>query len=243
MFAFGTNTYVTRTQYPLLIRFSNADRPDLWTASNETSAGTLRIGSGSTFVQALKTKREILVWTDRSLHSVRYIGPDLYYGIAEISSNVTIMRPNAAVATVDFVFCMGNDNVYVYAGCTQQLPCSVKDKIFNDFNRSQQDKVFAGVNSEFGEVIWFYPSDGNSLANEGTGDIDKYVIYNYKQKIWYYGSLARTAWIDRGVRSFPIAAGSSYLYDHENGYDDDGSAMTSFIESAPMDIGDGSKFN
>ena len=103
--------------------------------------------------------------------------------------------------------------------------------------------MFAGVNSEFGEVIWFYPSDGNSLANEGTGDIDKYVIYNYKQKIWYYGSLTRTAWIDRGVRSFPIAAGSSYLYDHENGYDDDGSAMTSFIESAPMDIGDGDKFS
>ena len=243
VFAFGTNTYGTTTQDPLLIRFSNADKPELWTVSNETSAGTLRIGSGSTFVKALKTKREILVWTDRSLHSVRYIGPDLYYGIAEISSNVTIMSPNAAVATEDFVFWMGNDNFYVYAGGTQQLPCSVKDKIFNDFNRSQQDKVFAGVNSEFGEVIWFYPSDGNSLANEGTGDIDKYVIYNYKQKIWYYGSLARTAWIDRGVRSFPIAAGSSYLYDHENGYDDDGSAMTSFIESAPMDIGDGDKFS
>ena len=243
VFAFGTNTYGTTTQDPLLIRFSNADKPELWTVSNETSAGTLRIGSGSTFVQALKTKREILVWTDRSLHSVRYIGPDLYYGIAEISSNVTIMSPNAAVATEDFVFWMGNDNFYVYAGGTQQLPCSVKDKIFNDFNRSQQDKVFAGVNSEFGEVIWFYPSDGNSLANEGTGDIDKYVIYNYKQKIWYYGSLTRTAWIDRGVRSFPIAAGSSYLYDHENGYDDDGSAMTSFIESAPMDIGDGDKFS
>ena len=243
VFAFGTNTYGTSTQDPLLIRFSNADKPELWTVSNETSAGTLRIGSGSTFVKALKTKREILVWTDRSLHSVRYIGPDLYYGIAEISSNVTIMSPNAAVATEDFVFWMGNDNFYVYAGGTQQLPCSVKDKIFNDFNRSQQDKVFAGVNSEFGEVIWFYPSDGNSLANEGTGDIDKYVIYNYKQKIWYYGSLTRTAWIDRGVRSFPIAAGSSYLYDHENGYDDDGSAMTSFIESAPMDIGDGDKFS
>ena len=243
VFAFGTNTYGTTTQDPLLIRFSNADKPELWTVSNETSAGTLRIGSGSTFVKALKTKREILVWTDRSLHSVRYIGPDLYYGIAEISSNVTIMSPNAAVATEDFVFWMGNDNFYVYAGGTQQLPCSVKDKIFNDFNRSQQDKVFAGVNSEFGEVIWFYPSDGNSLANEGTGDIDKYVIYNYKQKIWYYGSLTRTAWIDRGVRSFPIAAGSSYLYDHENGYDDDGSAMTSFIESAPMDIGDGDKFS
>lgn len=243
VFAFGTNTYGTSTQDPLLIRFSNADKPELWTVSNETSAGTLRIGSGSTFVKALKTKREILVWTDRSLHSVRYIGPDLYYGIAEISSNVTIMSPNAAIATEDFVFWMGNDNFYVYAGGTQQLPCSVKDKIFNDFNRSQQDKVFAGVNSEFGEVIWFYPSDGNSLANEGTGDIDKYVIYNYKQKIWYYGSLTRTAWIDRGVRSFPIAAGSSYLYDHENGYDDDGSAMTSFIESAPMDIGDGDKFS
>jgi hypothetical protein len=137
---------------------------------------------------------------------------------------------------------MGVDNFYVYAGGTKQLPCTVKDKVFNDFNISQKDKVFAGINSEHGEVVWFYPSDSNSLANEGTGDIDRYVIYNYKEKVWYYGSMERTAWVDRGVRSYPIAASSSYLYEHEYEYDDDGSAMTSYIESASMDIGDGDKF-
>ena len=183
-----------------------------------------------------------MIWTDTSLHSMQYIGDPFIFGIQQLASNITIASSNAAVATEDFVFWMGSDNFYVYAGGTQQLPCTVKDKVFNDFNRSQQDKVFAGINSEFGEVIWFYPSDTNSLANEGTGDIDRYVIYNYKEKVWYFGSLVRTAWVDRGIRSFPIAAGSSYLYDHETGYDDDGSAMTSFIESAPIDIGDGDKF-
>ena len=152
------------------------------------------------------------------------------------------MSPKAAVSTEDFVFWMGKDNFYVYAGGTQTLPCTVKDKVFLDFNSQQRDKVIAGVNSEFSEVVWFYPSESNSLNNGGTGDIDKYVIYNYLEKVWYFGSLSRTAWTDRGIRNFPIAASSSYLYNHENGYDDDGSAMTSFIESAPMDIGDGDKF-
>jgi hypothetical protein len=130
----------------------------------------------------------------------------------------------------------------VYAGGTKTLPCTVKDKVFLDFNNEQADKVVAGVNSEYTEVIWFYPSESNSLTNGGTGDIDKYVIYNYGQGIWYFGTLARTAWIDRGIRQFPIAAGSPNLFNHETGFDDDGSAMTSFIESAPMDIGDGDKF-
>ena len=167
----------------------------------------------------------------------------MYYGIEQIASNITIMGPHAAVATQDFVFWMGKDNFYVYAGGTQTLPCTVKDKVFLDFNSQQADKVVAGINSEYTEVIWFYPSETNSLNNGGTGDIDKYVVYNYGQKIWYFGTLSRTAWLDRGIRTFPIAASSSYLFNHETGYDDDGSAMTSFIESAPMDIGDGDKFS
>ena len=242
VFAFGANTYATDTQDPLLIRFSSFDNELEYTVSAATSASFLSIGSGSEFIQAVKTKREILVWTDISLHTLRYIGYPEYYGIEQISSGITIMGPHAAVATQDFVFWMGKDNFYVYAGGTQTLPCTVKDKVFLDFNSQQADKVFASVNSEFTEVIWFYPSESNSLNNGGTGDVDKYVVYNYGQKIWYFGSLARTAWMDRGIRTFPIAASSSYLYNHETGYDDDGSAMTSFIESAPMDIGDGDKF-
>ena len=243
VFAFGANTYATTTQDPLLVRFSSFDNPLVYTVSATTSAGFLSIGSGSEFVQAVKTKREILVFTDISLHTLRYLGAPLYYGIEQISSNITIAGPSAAVATQDFVFWMGKDNFYVYAGGTQTLPCTVKDKVFLDFNSQQADKVVAGVNSEYSEVIWFYPSESNSLNNGGTGDIDKYVVYNYGQKIWYFGTLARTAWLDRGIRTFPIAASSSYLFNHETGYDDDGSAMTSFIESAPMDIGDGDKFS
>jgi len=240
---FGTNTYGTTVQDPLMIRWSNQESVTNWTISSDTTAGSLRLGSGSKFVQAIETKREILVYTDTSLHSLRFIGGDFVFGIQQIASNITIMGPKAAVATEDIVFWMGRDNFYIYAGGTQTLPCTVKDKVFLDFNNAQRDKVVAGVNSEFGEVIWFYPSESNSLNNGGTGGIDKYVVYNYNEKVWYFGNLARTAWIDRGIRNFPIAASSSYLYNHENGYDDDGSAMTSFIESAPMDIGDGDRFS
>ena len=240
---FGTNTYGTTVQDPLMIRWSNQESVSNWTISSDTTAGSLRLGSGSEFVQAVETKREILVYTDTSLHSLRFIGGDFVFGIQQIASNITIMGPKAAVSTEDFVFWMGRDNFYVYAGGTQTLPCTVKDKVFLDFNNQQRDKVVSGVNSEFGEVIWFYPSETNSLNNGGTGDIDKYVVYNYNEKVWYFGNLSRTAWIDRGIRNFPIAASSSYLYNHETGYDDDGSAMTSFIESAPMDIGDGDRFS
>jgi len=239
---FGTNTYGTTVQDPLMIRWSNQESVINWTISSATTAGSIRLGSGSEFVQAIETKREILVYTDTSLHSLRFIGGDFVFGIQQIASNITIMGPNAAVATEDFVFWMGKDNFYVYAGGTKTLPCTVKDKVFLDFNNEQRDKVVSGVNSEFGEVIWLYPSQSNSLANSGTGDIDKYVIYNYNQQIWYYGTLARTAWLDKGIRQFPIAAGTPFLYNHEFGFDDDGSAMTSFIESGPMDIGDGDKF-
>ena len=241
--AFGCNTYGTTVQDPLMIRWSHQESAVNWTISADTTAGSLRLGSGSEFVQAVETKREILIWTDTSLHTMRYIGGDFIFGIQQIASNITIAGPKAAVATEDFVFWMGKDNFYIYAGGTQTLPCTVKDKVFLDFNRSQVDKVYAAVNSEFNEVIWFYPSETNSLANDGTGENDRYVIYNYIEKVWYYGSILRTAWIDRGTRSYPIAAASSYLYNHEIGYNDDTSAMSSYIESAPMDIGDGDRFS
>ena len=240
--AFGCNPQGSATQDPLLIRFSDQESLTEWNATATTTAGDLRLGSGSTFVQALETKREILVWTDTSLSSLRYIGPPFTFGLQQLASNITIMGPNAAVATEDFVFWMGIDSFYVYAGQTQQLPCSVKDKVFLDFNLSQTDKVIAGINSEYGEVIWFYPSDTNSVANGGDGQNDRYVIYNYNEKVWYYGSITRSAWLDRGTRSYPIGAGNQYLYNHEIGFDDDGSAMDSYIESAPIDIGDGEKF-
>tara|TARA_B100000242_G_scaffold51558_1_gene30846 strand:- start:501 stop:1229 length:729 start_codon:yes stop_codon:yes gene_type:complete len=145
------------------------------------------------------------------------------------------MSPASAIATEDVVYWMGLDNFYTHAGQTQQLPCTVKDKVFLDFNLEERDKVVAGINSEFGEVWWFYPSASSSENN-------KYVIWNYVEQVWYYGDIVRTAWLDRGVRSFPIAANSPSLFNHETGFDDDTTAMASFIESAPMDIGDGEKF-
>ena len=221
-------------QDPLLIRFSSQEDPTLWYPAITNTAGDLKLGAGSTFMQAVETKREILVWTDTALNSMRFIGPPFTFGIQQLASNITIMSSQAAVATEDFVYWMGIDNFYVYAGQTQQLPCSVKEKVFLDFNFEQSEKVIAGVNSEFSEVFWFYPSANSS-------DNDKYVVYNYGQKIWYFGSLSRTAWLDRGVRSLPMAAGSAYIYNHEIGYDDDGSAMNSFIESSVIDIADGDR--
>ena len=232
----ASGTQGNGTQDPLLIRFSDQENPLVWYPAATNTAGDLTLGAGSTFMQAVETKREILVWTDTALNSMRFIGPPFTFGLQQLASNITIMSPNAAVATEDVVFWMGIDNFYVYAGQTQQLPCTVKDKVFLDFNFEQADKVVSGINSEFSEVFWFYPSAGSS-------DNDKYVVYNYGEKVWYFGALGRTAWIDRGVRTYPIAAGSSYLYNHEFGYDDDGSAMNSFIESGAIDIGDGDQFS
>ena len=232
---FGANTIGTTTQDPLLIRFGSQESLTDFTPTATNTAGDLRLSSGSTFVQAVETKQQILVYTDRSLFSMRFIGPPFTFGLQELSKNITIMSPKSAVAVDDAVFWMGKDNFYVYAGQTQQIPCTVREKVFLNFNSSQSDKVVAGVNSKWGEIWWFYPS-ASSEEN------DKYVIYNYLEKTWYYGTLSRTAWHDRGIRQFPIAAGSPHLFEHENGNDDDGSAMTASVESSQIDIGDGYQF-
>ncbi len=231
----STDVQGNGVQDPLLIRFSSQESPIDWYPTETNTAGDLRLGSGSTFVRAIETKREILIWTDTALTSMRFIGPPFTFGLQQLASNITIAGPNAAVATEDFVFWMGIDNFYVYAGQTTQLPCTVKDHVFQDIDLEQLDKVYAGVNSEYGEAMWLYPSSG---ATEN----DRYVIYNYLDKIWYYGTLARTSWLDRGTRNFPLATEGGYLYNHEFGHDDDGSAMTSYIESAAMDIQDGDHF-
>ena len=233
--ATSTATQGNGIQDPLLIRFSSQENPVDFFPTATNTAGDLRLGGGSTFVQAVETKQQILVFTNKTLHSMKFIGPPFTFGLQELSKNITIMSPASAVAVEDVVFWMGVDTFYIYAGGTQQLPCTVKDKVFLDFNFNERDKVHVGVNSEFSEVIWFYPKEGSSTVNA-------YVIYNYAEKVWYYGTLNRDAWIDRGIRTFPIATGNSLLYNHELTNDDDGSAMTSFIESGPMDMGDGDKF-
>ena len=234
--ASSSDTQGNGIQDPLLIRFSSQeDAVDWWPTATNT-AGDLRLGSGSAFVKALETKREILIWTDTSITSMRYIGPPFTFGLQQLASNITIAGPNAAVATEDYVFWMGLDNFYVYAGQTAQLPCTVKEKVFNDINLDQSDKIYGGVNAEFSEVFWFYPSAASD-AN------DRYVVYNYLEKVWYYGTMERTAWLDRGTRPYPLATDNNgYVYNHEFGYDADGAAMDSYIESSVMDIGDGDQF-
>jgi len=239
--AFGCNPQGSTVQDNLLVRFSDQESFTDWEARSDNTAGDLRLGSGSTFVRAIETKREILIWTDRSLHSMQFIGAPFTFGMQQLSATISIISSSAVAATEDFVAWMGIDNFYIYSGKTQQIPCTVKDKVFLDLNFEQRDKITAGVNAEFGEIWWFYPSAS------GTGENDRYVVYNYLEKAWYYGSLGRTAWIGRGTNQYPIAAGEdsngdNYLYNHEVGYDDDGAAMDSYIESSQMDIGDGDQF-
>jgi len=235
----GANSSATQgngIQDPLLIRFSSQENPVDFFPTATNTAGDLRLGGGSTFVQAVETKQQILVFTNKTLHAMKFIGPPFTFGLQELSKNITIMSPFSAIAVEDAVFWMGVDTFYVYSGGqTIQLPCTVKDKVFLDFNFAERDKVHVGLNSEFSEILWFYPSSAGT-------QIDKYVAYNYLEKVWYYGTLARDAWLDRGIRNLPQATGSSLLYNHEVGFDDDGSAMTSFIESSAIDIGDGDKF-
>jgi len=228
------------TQDPLLIRFSDQRNALDWKATVDNTAGDLKISSGSKIITAIETKREILVFTDTSIYSMQFIGPPDTFGITIVSEGISIRSPNSAVAIEDNVFWMGNNEFYVYNGAVQKIPCTLRDFVFSDFNNLQAEKVFAGVNSSFSEIWWFYPSADSN-------EIDKYVIYNYQQQIWYFGSLPRTAWLDRGVNELPTAASPDYyLYNHETG-DDDGStdpvtAITAHIESSQMDIGEGDQF-
>ena len=238
---FGANTLGSAVQDPLLIRFSSSESLTDWTPTATNTAGDLRIGSGSKFVTALETKREIMVFTDTSLHSMQFIGPPFTFGINALATGITIMGPNAAVAIEDSIFWMGEGSFYTYQGGTKALPCTVKEQVFFDFNYGQKDKVYAAHNSEFTEITWFYCSNTNSVANGGDGQNNKYVTYNYGEGVWYYGTLSRTAFMDRGVNQYPIGAQDGYLYNHEIGYDDDGSAMTTSLESSPMDVGEGER--
>ena len=227
------------TQDPLLVRFSDQEDPTTWLPTAENTAGDLRISSGSEIVAALETRQQILAWTDVSLHSMQFLGPPFTFGIDQISNNTTIMGPMAAIAVDDVVYWMGAQDFYIYDGRARKIPCSVKEYVFADFNDDQSEKVTAALNSSFGEVWWFYPS-----ADSGT--IDRYVVYNYTQDIWYYGTLDRTAWIDRGINSLPIAAGNNRLYLHEFGLNDGStspeSAIEAYIESSQIDISEGDSF-
>ena len=228
------------TQDPLLIRFSDQESITDWAATATNTAGDLRLGSGSEIVTAVETRQQVLVFTDVSLHAMQFLGPPFTFGINTVSENITIASPLSAIAIEDQVYWMGAEEFYVYAGNVQRLPCSVRDYVFSDINSDQLEKVTASTNTAFSEIWWFYPSASST-------ECDKYVVYNYQQQIWYYGSLNRTVWLDRGVESFPIAASTDHaLYFHERGFDDGStspaSAITAYIESSQMSMGEGDNF-
>lgn len=240
----SSGTYTLGALDPLLIRFSNSgptgNSPADFDEVNGESAGDIRIGTGSYIVAAVETKQEIVVFTDVSLHSFRYLGPPYTFGLSMLSDNISIVGENAAISVDDTVYWMGNGEFYFYNGIAQTLPCDVKDYIFLNINQSQIEKVCCGANINFGEVWWFYPSTSSS-------ENDSYVVYNYQQKIWYFGTLARTAWTHKNAGIYPIAAatdGSAYL--HEYGTDDGSQnppvAISAYIESSGQDLGEGDKF-
>jgi len=239
--AFGCDGETTiGTQDPLLIRFSDAESTTTWNALATNSAGELRVGSGSEIICAVETRQQIIVFTDSSLHAMQFLGPPFTFGISQLSENITIMGPMAAKAVDDTIFWMGQEDFYVFDGRVQKLPCAVRSYIFDDFNVQQNQKVFAALNSTFDEIWWFYPSEDST-------EIDKYVIYNYQEQAWSYGSLVRTAWLDRGINDYPLATSTDYyMYDHEFGLDDGStnppSAISAHVESSQIDIGDGEQF-
>ena len=229
----GTRTGVID---PMLIAFSDQENELEFEPRTTNTAGSLRLSEGSIIVGSVKARQEILVWTDTALYSMQFVGPPFTFSINLINNNTGLIAPNAAVTSPAGVYWMGYDSFYVYNGSVQKIPCSVLSYVFDNLNVGQSYKILAFTNNRFNEVGWFY------VSSDAT-EIDTYVTYNYAEKSWSYGVLSRTAWLDSGTESYPRATSSNYIYEHEFGYDDDGSPMTNvFIESSDFDIGDGEQF-
>ena len=227
---------------PMLIAFSDSENALEFEPLNTNSAGDVRLSSGSLIVGGLKSRQEVLVWTDTSLYSMTFIGPPLTFAVNLINEGAGLIGPKAAANAPNGVFFMSKNAFYFYNGSVQKLPCSVQDYVFSDLDVSQAYKCHVATNTEFSEIWFFYPS----LA-DGTGEISRYVIYNYEENSWSIGSLVRYAWLDAGIENKPIASGTSSsascLFLHETGFNDDDSAMDNvFIESADIDIADGENF-
>jgi hypothetical protein len=222
---------------PMLIAFSDQENALDFEPLSTNTAGSLRLSSGSSIIGGVKARQEILVWTDTALYSMQFIGPPFTFGINLINEGTGLIGPKAATTTPSGVYWMSYNNFYSYNGSVQTLPCSVHNYVFGDINLGQSFKINAFTIKDKSEVGWFYCS---SSATE----VDRYVIYNYVEGIWFYGQLSRTAWLDSGIENFPRAVSGGYLYQQELGFNDDGSPMTNvFIESSDLDIGDGEQFS
>lgn len=226
---------------PMLIRFASQDNPSDWTPTTLNSAGFLRVARGNKIICALPTRQEILVWTDSNLYTLQFLGTTDVFSLQEYAETISIISPRAVVTVSNVTMWMGKDKFYAYTGRVETLPCTLLEYVFKDINQNQTDQIVCGTNEEWNEVWWFYPS-AESNSN------DRYVIYNYLEQIWYFGNLARTAWLDVPTRKFPIAAFTASagttgtLFNHEDGVNDDGTPMESFIQSNDFEIGEGDKF-
>ena len=238
--AFGCNDYGSGVLNPLLVRWSDQEDYSTWAPAVTNQAGSFTLSSGSQIVAISAQRQEILVFTDAALYSMQYLGPPYVWGFNQLGSNISIASPNAVITASNVTFWMGVDKFYMYDGRVQTLPCTVWQYVFNNINAEQDYQIFAGSNEGFNEIWWYYCSAGST-------SVDRYVIFNYSDQVWYYGNLARTAWIDSPLRQYPTAAGySGQLFYHENGVDDGStnppSPINSYIQSANMDIGDGYQF-
>jgi hypothetical protein len=230
----------------LLIRWASVDpdigpQPEIWQPTLTNTAGFLRLQAGSKIAAAVNTRQETLIFTDRALTSLQFLGNAEVFGVQELSANISIIGPNAVAGINNIVYWMGRDKFYTYSGRVDTLPCTIRQYIFSDINLAQGELIFAGTNNQFNEIIWFYCSGASNTIN-------RYVVYNYSENIWYYGQLERTAWLDSGDFSKPLALYDSWVYNHEDGVDD-GQPLSatplpieSFIQSAYIDVDDGDKF-
>ena len=238
--ALGANDVGSTTYDPMLVRWSAQESVTEWTPAVTNQAGSIRLSHGSLIVGATQSRQEILIWTDSALYSMQYLGPPFVWGTQLLSDTISIASLNSMAFAGGVAYWMGTDKFYQYAGGVQTLRCDLRQYIYGDINRSQFSQVFAGTNEGFNEIWWFYCSASSST-------VDRYVVYNYVEDIWYYGNMARTAWLDTSLRNFPVAATyASNVVNHENGVDDNVTGtpapITAFIESAQFDIGDGHNF-
>jgi hypothetical protein len=243
---FGANPYLSGTPdtdfNPMLVRWSDQLNPYQWVPAVTNQSGEFTLTNGSYIMGARATRQEILIWTDSAIYSMQYLGAPYVWGFNILMDNISIMSPNSMITVNNVTYWMGADKFYMYSGRVETLPCALRQYIFNDINKDQAFQVFAGGNEGYNEVWWFYVSN----SSQGT-TIDKYVIYNYVDRVWYYGSMARSAWLDSGIRQYPMAAdyNNRILY-HESSVDDNAGdtalPITAYVQSSDFDIGDGHNF-
>jgi hypothetical protein len=249
----GCNEFGSSTFDPMVVRWSDQEDLTVWTPTATTQAGSQRLTNGSNIIQAKKNRQEINIWTDTAIYSMQYLGPPYVWGFQMLMDNISIMSPNAAIIANNIAYWMGIDKFYVYSGRVETLPCSLRQYVFQDIALGQKEQVVSGSNEGFSEVWWYYVSNDEVAAATSTNRppvVDKYVIFNYLDQVWYYGTLSRTYWLDSALQQGPIAAfgdqDTGTLVTHEIGVDDNSTAtplpINAFIQSSDFDIGDGHNF-